>query len=106
MIDWFYMLLILRSIAHLFTASFPSKKAPSTWQLPDFFFQKHYFNKETTEIKDCSLAGAQTPYNTLYVQSSLQPVLVGSPLFHVKFLGLWTSAPLQNIPAQAPYAIA
>ena len=32
-----------------------------------------YFNKETTEIEDCSLTGAQTPYNTLHVQSSLQP---------------------------------
>lgn len=38
-----------------------------------FFFQKHHFNKETTEIEDCSLTGAQTPYNTLHVQSSLQP---------------------------------
>lgn len=38
-----------------------------------FFFQKHHFNKETTEIEDCSLAGAQTPYNTFHVQSGLQP---------------------------------
>lgn len=36
-----------------------------------FFFQKHRFNKETTEIEDCSLAGAQTPYNTLHVQTGL-----------------------------------
>lgn len=36
-----------------------------------FFFQKHRFNKETTEIEDCSLAGAQTPHNTLHVQNGL-----------------------------------
>lgn len=36
-----------------------------------FFFPKHCFNKETTEIEDCSLAGAQTPYNTLHVHSGL-----------------------------------
>lgn len=56
-----------------FISHFPSLQESSIHLAIAWFFQKHHFNKETTEIEDSSLAGNQTPYNTLHVQSGLQP---------------------------------